>query len=148
MNEQSPPCMFVAVYLALIRKGKVLLLQRQNTGYEDGNYGLIAGHVENNETITNAIIREVHEEVGISIFPKDLGFFHIMQRSSMNKRTYLDFFFTTENWHGKIKNMEPAKCSALEWFPLNDLPDNTIPYIRLTLQSYMKKMTYFSEHGL
>lgn len=139
--------MFAAVYLALIRKGEVLLLQRQNTGFEDGNFGLVAGHVENTETISNAIIREAHEEAGITILQDDLIFFHIMQRSSINDRIYVDFFFSAENWIGEIINMEPEKCNRLKWFPIYDLPDNTIPYIKLALQNYLKNLTFFSENG-
>ena len=147
MNKQYHPYMFAAVYLALIKKGEVLLLERQNTGFEDGNFGLVAGHVENTETVTNAIIREAGEEAGITISPDDLTFFHIMQRASIKDRIYVDFFFSAENWKGKIINMEPAKCNRLKWFPINNLPDNTIPYIKLVLQNHLNNLTVFSEYG-
>jgi 8-oxo-dGTP diphosphatase len=89
MNQQFPPGMFAAVYLVLIRENRVLLLKRQNTGFEDDNYGLIAGHVEKGESITQAIIREVSEESGIKLLPEHLNFFHVMQRFSLNDRIYL-----------------------------------------------------------
>jgi 8-oxo-dGTP pyrophosphatase MutT (NUDIX family) len=147
MKKQFPPGLFVAVYLALVRGNQVLLLKRQNTGFEDGNYGLIAGHVEKAESITQAVIREAKEESGIRILPGHLNFFHAMRRFSINDRVYLDFFFSSDSWDGEITNKEPEKCSALTWFALNDLPDNIIPYIRNTLQNYFVKSIYFSEHG-
>ena len=55
MPEPRLPSMFVAVYLLLIRDGQILLLRRYNTGYEDGNYGVIAGHVERDERVTTAL---------------------------------------------------------------------------------------------
>lgn len=39
-----------AVYLLLIKENQILLLKRANTGYEDGNYSLVAGHIDGNET--------------------------------------------------------------------------------------------------
>lgn len=38
-----------AMYLILIKENKVLLLKCANTGYEDGNYSLVAGHMDGNE---------------------------------------------------------------------------------------------------
>ena len=39
-----------AVHLILIENNKILLQRRYNTGYEDGNYSVVAGHVEENES--------------------------------------------------------------------------------------------------
>ena len=44
--------LIVDVHLLLIKDGKIVLLKRANTGYEDGKYGLIAGHADGNETAT------------------------------------------------------------------------------------------------
>jgi 8-oxo-dGTP diphosphatase len=41
MSISRSPWMFVAAYLLLLKDGKVLLLRRHNTGYEDGNYGTV-----------------------------------------------------------------------------------------------------------
>jgi len=56
-----------ASYLVLIEDNKILLQRRFNTGYEDGKYSLVAGHVDEGETFTEAIIREVKEEAGITL---------------------------------------------------------------------------------
>ena len=57
-----------AAYVALLRDGQVLLQQRQNTGYMDGHWSFsAAGHVERDESVTAAAVREVWEELGVSI---------------------------------------------------------------------------------
>ena len=59
--------LLVAVHLILVQDSKVLLLRRYNTGYEDGNYGVVAGHLERDEEIVAAMVREAREEAGIEI---------------------------------------------------------------------------------
>ena len=61
-----------AVYILLEQGGKVLLGRRCNTGYQDGNYQVPAGHVEEGELPTEAIIRETKEEVNVDLAPSRL----------------------------------------------------------------------------
>ena len=57
----------VSVHLLLVRTGRILLLRRYNTGYEDGNYSLVAGHIEGGEELKAAMIREAREESGVFV---------------------------------------------------------------------------------
>jgi 8-oxo-dGTP diphosphatase len=133
-----------SVYLILVKDGKVLLLRRFNTGYEDGNYGLVAGHADGNERATDAMCREALEEAGLVIKPKDLKFVHFMHRRQDDERA--DVFFTTDKWEGVPKNMEPGKCDDLSWFALDNLPPNTIAYIKEVVENFQKDI-YYSEFG-
>ena len=115
----------ISGYILLIKENQVLLSRRYQTGYEDGNYSVPAGHMESGETIREGTAREIYEEIGLSVNPQDLQCVHVMHRRGTDER--VDFFFTLNNWNQEIENKEPEKCNDLRWFPLNDLPVNTIP---------------------
>lgn len=145
MGDKDRFKLIPSVYLFLEKEGKILLLRRFNTGFEDGNYGLASGHAEEKETFQEALKREVLEEIGIIIDITNLHLVHTMHRSCGDHER-VDLFFTTKEWSGEIKNMEPNKCDRVEWFPLNQLPDNTIDYIVIAINSWQKQIPY-SEFG-
>jgi 8-oxo-dGTP pyrophosphatase MutT (NUDIX family) len=134
-----------ASYLVLFKNNKVLLLKRFNTGYEDGNYSFIAGHVDKGETFTQAIIREAYEEADIKFKSNDLKVIHVMHRKSIDSQR-VDVFFTADKWEGKIKNKEPNKCLDLSWFGLDNLPRNIIPYIKEVINK-IKRNIFYCEYG-
>lgn len=133
------------VYLVITNNhNQILLSKRLNTGYEDGKYSFIAGHVEENESLTQAIIRESREEAGIVINPQNLKLLHVMHRNKekTTDEERIGFFFTTNKWHGQIVNCEPQKCSEIAWFTFNNLPSNIIPYIRQAINCFHKKINF------
>ena len=133
-----------AVLIFLIRDGKILLLRRFNTGYEDGNYSVVAGHLNGDEEVKAAAIREAREEVGVRIAPGDLRVVGVMHRKSNDER--IDFFLTATAWSGEVTNLEPDKCDRLAWFDVRDLPQNVIPYVRRALDNY-RRGQWFDSFG-
>lgn len=133
-----------AVYLVLRRDNQVLLLRRISTEYQDEKYGLIAGHADGDELMRDAMVREAKEEAGITITPDDLSFVHISHRLTRNQpgQERIDLFFECNKWQDEITNMEPSKCSDLTWFPVDDLPTETIPFVRLVLENIQKSVNY------
>lgn len=134
-----------ASYLVLIKDNKILLQRRFNTGYEDGKYSMVAGHVDEGENFTEAIIREAKEEAGVELKAEDLKVVHVMHRKSIDSER-VDVFFIADKWGGEIKNREPHKCDDLSWFDLNDIPQNAIPYIKQAVDCIKNKI-FYSEQG-
>lgn len=124
------------VHLLLVRKGQILLLRRFNTGYEDGNYSVIAGHLDGNEEVKVAMIREAREEASIKLTKENLEVVGVMHRRSTEER--IDFFLTATSWSGEIINNEPDKCDQLDWFNIDRLPDNVIPYIQKAIHNSLQ----------
>lgn len=131
-----------AVHLFLTKDDKILLLRRYNTGYEDGNYSVIAGHLDGGEKVKTAMIREAKEEVGIDIAGEDLTVVQVMHRLSEDER--IDFFLHALKWSGEIHNQEPDKCDELSWHSLDDLPVNIIPYVARAIDNYQQQIWFDS----
>ncbi len=134
-----------ASYLILKQKNKILLTRRFNTGFEDGKYSMIAGHLDPNEPFSAAIIREAKEEAGIIVATKDLKVVHVMHRKSSDSER-VDVFFIAEKWTGELTNKEPHKCDDFSWFNLDKLPENIIPYLKIVLHN-IRKNIFYSEYG-
>ncbi len=136
--------MIASSYLMLVRDRKILLSRRYQTGYEDGKYSLPAGHVEDGESLMDCMAREVVEEIGVILAPQAFSLVHVMHQKHLDIR--MDFFFVADVGDQKPVIREPEKCDDLRWFPLNNLPANTIPYIRHAIECYQKKI-FYSEFG-
>jgi 8-oxo-dGTP diphosphatase len=133
----------VAVHLFLLHDEDILLLRRANTGYEDGNYSVIAGHLDGNETASQAMVREAAEEAGIVVVPSDLRFVHVMHRKEgAEADERIDLFFAATRWQGEPEIREPGRCSELRWSPLDALPANMVPYVRAALEHYRQHRAY------
>ncbi|UCH37900.1 MAG: NUDIX domain-containing protein [Candidatus Bathyarchaeota archaeon] len=59
-NSPSP-----AVIVAITHDDKILLTR--SVGWRQPFWGLVAGHIKPGETAEEAVIREVHEEVGLDV---------------------------------------------------------------------------------
>lgn len=137
-NKATP-----AVYLFLRKGEEILLGRRQNSGYYDGWYSVPAGHVEAGELPVCGLIREMKEELGIYVNPKDVKLVHTMYRTKHDKTgDRVDLFFLSKKWSGKIKVMESHKCDDIQWFPVNTLPENMMHHVKEAIQNIEKGIIY------
>ena len=134
----------VTVHLLFFRETQVLLLRRFNTGFEDGNYSVPAGHLDGDETVRMAAQREALEEIGVHIKIENIVFATVMHRNSDDER--IDFFLHIKAWEGEPFNAEPEKCGELRWCDLDTLPVNIIPYVMQAIQNFRNGIV-FEEFG-
>jgi 8-oxo-dGTP diphosphatase len=106
-----------------------------------------AGHVERGETAYDAAHREAREEIGVEELA--LEFLTSMQRTQhadpIDER--VDFFFSARAWTGEPRIVEPAKCAALEWFPLTALPEPVVPHERVILDGLGTGLARYTTFG-
>jgi 8-oxo-dGTP pyrophosphatase MutT (NUDIX family) len=121
------------------------MLKRKGTGWMDGSFSIPAGGLDAGETIAAAAIREAHEEVGVQISPDNLQYVHTLHCKTEG-RTWVGHFFQAADWVGEPTLCEPDKHSDLQWQAINELPSETIPYVRQALE-YVANQKPYSEHG-
>jgi len=145
MTKYDSATPYIAAFV-LFRKGsKAAFLMRQNTGWMDGYYDIVAGKVEPGETYRQAAVREAKEEAGVDIRPEDLTHLLTAHRQS-DKMTWVDVVFEVQQWQGEPYNAEPAKHSSLEWLDLDNLPDNVAPPGRFRLDQ-IAAGKHYAEYG-
>lgn len=129
----------------LVQDGnKLLFLLREHTGFMDGYYVVPSGHVEANETFTQAAIRELYEEVGLMVAPEHLKHTLTVHRKSINDER-VDAYFLTRRWAGAPKNGEPDKHGDPIWLDMDALPETVMPFVADALHAISQGLTYLEQ---
>jgi 8-oxo-dGTP pyrophosphatase MutT (NUDIX family) len=115
------------VYLIVRNGDRVLFLFRSGTGYKDDEWNLPAGKVDGRETFTAAAVRELAEETGIEIGEAELRAVHVIERNEDDGDPWVGVYFEVTTSATPV-NREPDKHSAMDWFPLDALPQPTVRY--------------------
>ncbi len=130
-HRQRP---FLAAYCVVISDGRLLVMRRQNTGYADGQWSIPAGHVDEGESAMAAASRELSEETGLIVAAGDWRLGCTMHRCTPD-REGMELFLVATVFSGNLWNREPAKCAALAFRPLADLPRPFLGYIETAIRA-------------
>jgi 8-oxo-dGTP pyrophosphatase MutT (NUDIX family) len=136
----------LAPQLFLLKEKQVLLLLRTNTKTMDGYWGGITGHIEPGETPTAMLIRETEEEIGVIL--SDFVLNNCVEQKSPSYHDPsvpyfgLDIFFVSYSWQGEPYNKEPYKHGDLQWFNLDNIPNNTIPAVKEGIKNLIIGSSY------
>ena len=105
---------------------EVLMEVRANTELTPGKIDLVSGHVDGMESGLQAIIRELHEEVGIkniycdklhkvNELPKPLGF----ESNGKIRNFFIDFYCLLAE-SKQITKIQKEEVKSLRWVPMED----------------------------
>lgn len=93
--------------LTYVMDGDNVLLILKKRGLGDGYYNAPGGHIELEETSTEAAIRETKEETGLTVSDlKERGTLRFQFKDGMRMVCYV---FTTSVWEGDLKERDEAK---------------------------------------
>lgn len=112
----------VGVGAVILNEASEILLLKRLKSPEMYAWSIPGGKVDWMETIEDAIIREIYEELGVTItLIRLVGVTnHILPEEQAHwvAPTYL-----VKIAKGEPRNMEPNKHEAIGWFALDDLPE-------------------------
>lgn len=98
--------------------GNVLVQDRRDSDW--GGITFPGGHVEKGESFTDAVIREVYEETGLTIeTPQICG---IKQWPEDDGSRYIVLFYKTSHFAGELKSSEEGEVYWTKLSQLKDLP--------------------------
>lgn len=118
-DRTYPTRPFLAVSAAIIRDGKVVIVRR-GSGVATGIYTLPGGVVEAGETVREAVVREVREEIGMTIEPLEpAGYREMIVRDADDrvKRHFVILCFAAR-WIAGEPTPDMTEIAEAEWrFP-------------------------------
>ncbi len=131
----------VDVHLILRRDGgsgpEVLLSRRAGPVYASGLWHLPSGHLDPDEDMVEAVIREALEETGVRIQAVYVtAAVTVHHRPPVGSRSRIGVFFEVRRWSGRPEIMEPDRCDGMDWYPLDALPAPMVAYCRAGLDAY------------
>lgn len=110
----------VTIDALIIQDGKVLMVKRAKHLNEGGKWALVGGFVERDETIEQAVQREVMEEAGYEINQLKLFLIRDNPGRPHEDRQNISFVYTC-NAIKKVAEHDD-EVDEVKWFDLDELP--------------------------
>lgn len=108
----------ICVAGAVMRNGSVLLVRRSpEARVYPGAWGLFGGHVEERESLDEALRREAREELGI-----DLLAFRWLGEVYAPAEPAVVHVYAAPSWEGEPVNAAPEEHTEIRWFGADELP--------------------------
>ena len=107
--------------LCFLRDGDKILLALKKRGFGAGKWNGAGGKVQEGETVSQSLIREIKEEIAVELEEKDLKkcaelSFHFRDDPTWDQLCHVFFI---SKWQGNPAETEEMKP---EWFSVSDIP--------------------------
>ena len=120
----------------IVEDGKVLLILRGHNSHK-GRWAMIGGYLDWDETVEEAVVREVKEEIGVDTeIIKLFGVYSDPKRDPGDLQNVAIVFILKLLTREFI--LKKDEVLDLHWFPLNDLPEKMAFDHRRIIEDYIK----------
>jgi 8-oxo-dGTP diphosphatase len=130
------------VYFCHDGKGNVVFNKRgENCRDEQGTWDIGGGGVEFGDNIEDALRKEIKEEYCADILDYEFLGYRDVHRINKGKKTHwvtLDFKVLVDK--AQVKNGEPHKFDAVEWFTMDSLPEPLFTQLSVFFEKYKDKI--------
>jgi 8-oxo-dGTP diphosphatase len=132
------PIIKVGVQTVVIKNGSILLGERINS-FGSGSWGLPGGHLEIDETILDAGVRELREET--NLVAKQVRLFCVTDPDP-KCNYHMQIGLEVLDFEGELKNTEPNICKSLRFFEINEIPNNLFVASIKIIENYLEGKIY------
>jgi A/G-specific adenine glycosylase len=125
-KKKRIPHIIVGAAVVRNRNGKILVAQRRDDQMLGGLWEFPGGKIESHETIEEGVMRELNEELGISI--------SVEEKIIIVKHAYSHFTMEMHTFWARIKSGLPVaiECQDVRWMDLNGLRE--LPFSKADLK--------------
>lgn len=144
--DRSEKAVFTNMCMIYDNNGNVLVQDKKDP--EWGGITFPGGHVEKEESFTDAVIREVYEETGLTVFhPQLCGIKQFMQSDGSR---YVVLFYKTNKYTGDIVSSEEGD---IYWTRLEELKDKKLAdgmdrMLQVFLNEDISELYWYKADGL
>jgi len=135
VKQKKPPTPHYVIVVGIIQRtdGKVLITKRKKNQLLGGLWEFPGGKVEKSETLENAILREIKEEVNLDV---SIGRFICKVNHA-----YSHFKITIHAYFCNTSNHKPLKCNSADdyrWVSPHELEKFAFPKANKVIIDHLK----------